>query len=187
MIRLQHIDKSFDSRAVFSDFSCEFESEKPNCILGESGCGKTTLLRMLLGLEKPDRGEISGLHGRPAVLFQEDRLCESFSALRNIRLVSPKLPRELVLEEMQKLGLPLLPQPVRTLSGGEKRRVAILRAALYEGDYFVFDEPFRGLDIHTRDLTQAYLMEKTAGKTVLVVTHDPQEAQAWGGTILKLT
>ena len=187
MITVEHLSKSFGSKTLFSAFSCQFESGRPNCILGESGCGKTTLLRMLLGLEKPDSGVIRGLSGKPSVLFQEDRLCEAFSAVRNIRLAAPKLPRETVLASMKRLGLPLDAQPVRTLSGGEKRRVAILRAALYEGDYYILDEPFRGLDPGTRDLAQDYLMEVTKGKTVIVVTHDPQEALVWGGTMLKLS
>ncbi len=185
-IEIRHLNKSFGGKELFQDFSYTFPEGEASCILGESGCGKTTLLRMILGLEKPDSGTIEGVPGKVSVLFQEDRLCEDFTALTNIRLAVPSASPDTIRQELARIGFREGRRPVRTLSGGERRRVAIVRSALYGGDLFVLDEAFRGLDPQTRDEALAYMREKTKGRTVLVVTHDPEEAKIWNGPVLSL-
>jgi len=186
MIEVRHLYKQFGDKALFEDFSFTFPEGQPSCILGESGCGKTTLLRMLLGLEKPDAGEIAGVPDKVSVLFQEDRLCEDFTALTNIRLACPQASPDEIRRDLARLGFREGGRPVRTLSGGERRRVAIVRSALYGGELFILDEAFRGLDPQTRDLALDYMRETTHGKTAIIVTHDPEEAKIWGGPILQL-
>ena len=120
-------------------------------------------------------------------MFQEDRLCENASAVSNIRLVNPALSKGEAEAMLRELGLgDSLGQPVRTLSGGMKRRVAILRALAAEYDVLFCDEPFKGLDQATKAQVLDYFLARTQGKTVLVVTHDPEEAKSLGGHTLLL-
>ena len=80
-IKIKHLGKAYGEQQILKDFSCLFPEGKTTCIRGKSGCGKTTLLRLLLGLESPDTGEIEGMEGKKiAAVFQEDRLCENLSA-----------------------------------------------------------------------------------------------------------
>jgi len=185
-IDIKNLTKCFGDKLLFDDFSYTFTEGQPTCILGESGCGKTTLLQMILGLEKPDEGCIEKSPGRISTVFQEDRLCEAFNPYVNIRMVCPEATHEEIDAELSRLGFKLTHQSVSTLSGGEKRRVALVRAAMYGGDLFILDEAFRGLDPQTRMAAMEYMKEKSRGKTCIIVTHDEQEAAFWGGNILKL-
>lgn len=146
------------------------------------------LLSLLLGLVQPDAGEIRGMEGRKlSAIFQEDRLCENAGAVSNLRLVNPRLSKGEAEKMLRSLGLgDSLGQPVRTLSGGMKRRVAILRALGAPYDTLLCDEPFKGLDEATKEQVIAYFQEKTRGKTVILVTHEKSEAQALGGELLLL-
>ena len=181
-IKLCKIKKSFGINPVIDDLSCSFPKGETSALLGISGRGKTTLMRILMGLEKADSGEILGLDGlRPSAVFQENRLCENLSAVSNIRLVNPSLTRGEVLREMEKVGLcGCADQSVCSLSGGMKRRVALLRAIMADWDILFLDEPFEGLDSETRKKTIAYVRSRTRGKTVLIVTHVPQELEMLG-------
>ena len=154
---------------------CVFPEGKTTCIRGRSGCGKTTLIRLLLGLDIPDKGKIEGISDRKiSAVFQEDRLCENLSAASNIRLVCTKTISDRELEEAYKAVA--LQKPVRELSGGMRRRVSILRALLADSDCVIMDEPLRGLDEKTRAKTIDYILKKTEGKTLIFVTHEEKEA-----------
>ena len=187
-ITLRHVWRSFGEKQVLRDFSHTFPQGELTVVMGPSGCGKTTLLSLLLGLETPDKGEVLGMEGRKkSAVFQEDRLCENAGAVSNIRLVNPALTKAQAEEMLSALGLSdSLKQPVRTLSGGMKRRVAILRALAAEYDVLLCDEPFKGLDAETKALVMDYFLGKTKGKTVILVTHDSAEAAALGGHLLLL-
>ena len=141
---------------------------------GPSGVGKTTLLRILLGLEKPDSGELMGMAVRWSAVFQEDRLCETFSAVDNVLMTSPSsMSRAEVRRELMEL-LPeeVLDRPAATLSGGQKRRVAICRALCALSELLILDEPASGLDPRTRVEYTAILKElRDQGKTLLVSSH----------------
>lgn len=187
-IELRNVSKAFGEKQVLKGFSYTFPEGELTCVMGPSGCGKTTLLSLLLGLEQPDAGKILGMEGRrKSAVFQEDRLCENASAVSNIRLVNPALSKGEAEAMLRELGLgDSLGQPVRTLSGGMKRRVAILRALAAEYDVLFCDEPFKGLDQATKAQVLDYFLARTQGKTVLVVTHDPEEAKSLGGHTLLL-
>lgn len=187
-IELRDVCKSYGEKKVLDHFSHKFPEGELTCIMGLSGCGKTTLLSLLLGLESPDSGQIFGMEGRKkSAVFQENRLCENTGAVSNIRLVNPSLTKEETEAMLCALGLSdSLRQPVRTLSGGMKRRVAILRALAAEYDVLFLDEPFKGLDTGTKSLVMGYFLGKTKGKTVILVTHDPSEAETLGGRLLLL-
>ena len=188
MIGLKNVTKAFDGKTVFSDATVLFPDGETTNIMGASGCGKTTLLRLLAGLTDVDSGTVL----KPksvAFVFQEDRLCEDFSAVANIRLVTGnRLSREAILQEFAVLGLDedSALAPVKTLSGGMKRRVAIARAVLADAPVVLLDEAFKGLDAALRDTVIAYVSEKTKGRTVLNVTHSEEEAALLGGVIWKM-
>lgn len=182
-IRMEEISLSFGDKKVLDRFSASFPLGQATCIMCSSGCGKTTLLRILLGLQRPDSGRIIGRPERMGAVFQEDRLLEGFSSLANIRLVTGrKVPRHIIQAHLTELGLgDCVRDPVSTLSGGMQRRVAIARAVLYDPALLVLDEAFKGLDADTRLRAMEYVRAHSQGRTLVTVTHDPQEAAFWGG------
>ena len=186
MIELKNLNKAFGEKQVLKNLNWTIPEGSTSVIMGPSGGGKTTLLRILLGLEHADSGTVSGLEGkRLSAVFQEDRLCENVSAVSNLRLVNPALSRKSAESMLAKLGLgDALRQPVRELSGGMKRRVAIARALCTEYDVLLADEPFKGLDEETKRRTMEFFSESVQGKTVIIVTHDPSEAEILEGRIL---
>ena len=144
---LEQVTKGFGDHVVLQEFSARFPGGQCTCIMGPSGCGKTTLLRLILGLEQPDSGRILGQTFPMAAVFQENRLFEDFSALSNVTAVCSKERRSEAAQHLIALGLgESLHAPVRTLSGGMKRRVAVARAVLAPGEILILDEPFTGLD-----------------------------------------
>lgn len=186
---VKNLCKSFDGKPVLADFSCVFPDGKITCIVGPSGCGKTTLLNLMMNLFPADSGSIEGLAGHTiAAVFQEDRLLEHCSPAANLRAVLRS--REAIAQipdALRAVGLSdASDKSVRNLSGGMKRRVAILRALLTDADILLMDEPFRGLDTDTRAAVIHWMRPKIEGKTVILVTHDPAEAKLLGGTILEL-
>lgn len=189
-LQITGVYKSFEGHRVLNDVSLRIPAGETVCLLGPSGCGKTTLLRIIAGLESADGGTIEGLPPQVTVLFQEDRLCEEFSALTNVRfVVGGRMTKQEIAAHLQEVGLSQesVRQPVATLSGGMKRRVALVRAVCSGGELFLLDEPFKGLDADTRLQVIDYWKRHTAGKTVLCVTHDAQEALLLGGTCSKMT
>ena len=183
-IIIREVYRSFGEKEVLHGFSARLQAGTITGLMAPSGSGKTTLLRILMGLDRPQRGEITGLDGlRVSAVFQEDRLCENLNAAANIRLVTPTLTLETVEASLQAVGLgDSSRQPVRELSGGQKRRVAILRALLAQYDLLLLDEPVRGLDAATKQVVLTDTPTRCAGQTVLLVTHDPEELDAMGVT-----
>lgn len=189
---IRKLCKSYDGRPVLEHVSMALESGQIYCLMGASGSGKTTLLRILLGLETADSGAIEpspGERGRwLAAVFQEDRLCEGFTPLDNVMLAAGRfITPDMARAELCKL-LPeeSISRPVYTLSGGMKRRTAICRALLAPSDGVVMDEPFTGLDEQTKRGVINYIKEKTAGKLLLISTHQEEDIALLGGTLITL-
>lgn len=194
-IIISHLSKSYGENKVFSDFSAVFERGKTTCIMAPSGAGKTTLLRILTGLETADAGRIEGMDGlKKSMVFQEDRLCENLSVSANIRLVRQKKTwgrdqkeKKEIQEALEAVGLAGNgDQQVRELSGGMKRRVALLRALYSDWDILFLDEPFKGLDEETKTQVMCYTKEKCRGKTVIFVTHERSEAEEMGDILYQM-
>lgn len=187
MLKAVKICKKFGDNVILRDFTHEFAEGETTAILGRSGVGKTTLLNILMGLLPPDSGEVIR-EGKISALFQEDRLCENLTAGANIRLVTGKrLSKERIAEEFAAAGLSGCEnKPARELSGGMKRRTAMLRALLGEYDILFADEPFKGLDEDTKRSVMNYFKEKTAGKTVVFITHDNEECELLADDIIQL-
>lgn len=179
-IQLQNVCKTFDQHPVFINWNQNFKTGMVHVLKGPSGCGKTTLLRMLMGLEIPDSGTITPLQSyRKAAVFQEDRLCENLSAMQNVLMVVRNQSKKDLLDQLKQdfyqVGLDDMYQKVSTLSGGMKRRVAILRAMYANADIIFFDEPLKGLDDTTKEKVMLFIKERIKDKTVFWVTHDVDE------------
>ena len=187
-IVLQNVSKTFDGKRVLSRLSLTLPGGEICCIRGRSGIGKTTLLRIIAGLLPPDEGTVEDVPEKIGFVFQEDRLCEDFSALSNIRLVTGRtLTKEELLKHLEELGLrENADLPVRDFSGGMKRRIALARAICADADLILLDEPFKGLDPSLRMDVIDYVKRHTKGKTVICVTHEETEAELLGGRLIEL-
>ncbi len=194
-IRLNDLSLSFGDKQVLRDFSLTLAPGRVTALMGPSGSGKSTVMNLLLGLLRPDEGSVRIPAGtRISAVFQEDRLIGSLTVRANLRAVTGRSFSE---EKAASLlaafglepgedGLPVLSETVSNLSGGMKRRVALARALLVPFDLLLLDEPFTGLDADTKDRVIRALRPLFAGKTVLLITHDPAEAKAFGATEKKL-
>ena len=185
-IAVKNVYKSYGDKKVLTDVSAVFPAGRCICIMAESGKGKTTLLRLIMGLEAPDSGSIMGVPERISVVFQEDRLCEEFSIAANIRMVLSR-DTDMSDDDIRRLMSELamdedINTPVSKLSGGMKRRVAIARAIAYDSEWLILDEPFKGLDEASRDKVIGTITQKR--KSVIMVSHNIAEAERMNATIL---
>ena len=202
-ILLRGISKSFSGKTALRKVDMTFPAGSVTVLMGPSGCGKTTLLNLILGLLKPDEGNIlfspSGACAasespatlspevKAAAVYQEDRLIESLTAAANIQLACPRCTRAEVLEALDALGLAAdADTSVSTLSGGMRRRVALARALLFPSALLALDEAFDGLDSVTRDRVIDYAKTQLRGRTVVMVTHTAEEAVRIGGAVVQL-
>ena len=186
-IIVKNLCKTYDHNQVLNHFSCTFREKKMTCIMGKSGIGKSTLLSILMGLEKADEGTVSGMeHQKISAIFQENRLFENLDAVTNIHITTGKTKEEIAgfLKEMELDDV--AGKPVSEYSGGMKRRVAIARALLAEYDILIMDEPLQGLDAETKEKVATVIKTQTAGKTVLFVTHDEKEAEFFEAECMEL-
>lgn len=168
-IRVRGLCKAYGETRVFQNFSAVYEMGRIYYLRQPSGSGKTTLLSILAGIEKADAGSIR-VPERVSMLFQEDRLCEEYDAIKNVELVCGN--RKQASEALLKLLEPeSLEKPCSSLSGGMKRRVALVRAMEAEADFVLLDEPFVGMDRENRRMAEQYIQERQQGRTILIATH----------------
>ena len=191
-MKLQICDlcKQFDGVAVLDHVSMELESGHIYCLTAPSGKGKTTLFRILMGLETADSGRLFMERVPIGAVFQEDRLCETFSAVDNVLMTSPSsMSRAEVRRELMAL-LPeeVLDRPAATLSGGQKRRVAICRALCALSELLILDEPITGLDPSAiQDFYHLIKkLNKEDGITIIMVSHDIGNVISQANKILHL-
>ena len=172
-LRVEHLCKRYGENAVLDDISFTARVGVTR-LLGPSGIGKTTLLRVLLGLETPDSGTVNGDKFRWTAVFQENRLLEGLDAEGNLRFVlganynaaaAQALLEELGLGDVGK-------KKVRDYSGGMQRRLALARALLAPSDALALDEPFTGLDSETREAALRAILRAAETKIVLLSTHE---------------
>lgn len=173
---------SFGGKRVFTKLNLTVEGPV-TVVEGPSGEGKTTLLRLLAGLLKPESGSITGAPVKPSVMFQENRLLPWFTARENVAAVTAS-PRE----ADRWLELVELSEEAGTrpgeLSGGQQRRVALARALAYPSDALLLDEPLKGLDeaLIRRLIPKVKALERP----IVVTSHSALETSLWGGTVLQL-
>ena len=188
-IILDHISKAYGEKQVLRALSHSFPQGQISCILGASGCGKTTLLRLIAGLEAPDSGAITGLEGKKiSAVFQEDRLFENLSAEKNVLLTAgAHFSRADARALLTELGLGAdARRAVRDFSGGMRRRVAVARALAADYELLLLDEPLSGLDGDNRAGVLALIRARAAGRTLICVSHDPEDAARLDAEILRL-
>ena len=187
-LRVENLCKAYDGESVLRDVTFT-AGEGVTCIMAPSGTGKTTLLRILLGLERPDGGSVSVPQDcRWAAVFQEDRLLEQLDAMGNLRFaLGGELDEKRAAALLARLGLEdVSTKRVRDFSGGMKRRLTLARALLAPFDALVLDEPFTGLDEENRSVAMACIRQEAAGKIVLLVTHEEADAAGFGAQIIRL-
>ena len=188
MLTVEHLTKQFGAKTLFRDLSLTVEG--PAVLWAPSGWGKTTLLRILMGLDTPTAGRVQGV-GRAAAVFQEDRLCPQLTAVQNVALVLPgseKQYKAQIEADFQQLGMDMaaLALPAARLSGGQKRRTALLRALWASSDTLLLDEPFTGMDPGTLSAVAALLRRRCTEKPVLLATHDREAIRLLGWPVLEL-
>ena len=173
VIEIENLCKCFENTYVLSDFNVTIPLDRPLVLIGSSGVGKTTLMRLIAGLTEPDSGTIRGVPERGVFVFQDNRLLPQLSARDNIRLVLPGYDAERADLLLEKLGLSeISDNKAATLSGGEQRRLALARALAPESDILYLDEAFRELDEkHEREALQL-MIELSQDKAVILATHD---------------
>ncbi len=169
-LRLQDISVSYGEQQVLQDFSATYEPDKLYVLDSPSGSGKTTLLRIIAGLTKPDAGKVETNGQKVTMLFQEDRLCEEYSALKNVELVavSRSAAKEHLLQLLEEEDIH---KPCKELSGGMKRRVALARAFAAGADILLLDEPYNGLDEENRMRVAGYIEENGKNRVVIMASH----------------
>ena len=206
MLELKNISKRFKDRQILSNFNLTVEENKILAIVGPSGGGKTTLLRMLAGLEKIDSGEIiyngeslpiDELEKRNLLgfVFQDFQLFPHLTVLENL-VLSPIKTMNMSKEEAEQKALILLEKLglskqinsySNSLSGGQKQRVALARAMMINPKIIGYDEPTSALDPELRlEVEKLILQNKELGITQIVVTHDLQFAENIADSILKV-
>lgn len=172
MIDVSNLTVKFD-RTVIKNFNISFPSKGVFCIFAPSGTGKTTFLNAIAGLVKFS-GNIE-VKGKISYLFQEDRLLNWLNAKENILLVEPS--KEKVEKYSKLFGVDVfINEMPQNLSGGMKRRVALVRTLAYDADVYLLDEPFKGLDEGNVFNVYEAIKEISKEKLVLVVTHNEQDA-----------
>ena len=210
MIELKGLWKSFEGRDVLKDINATFENGKTNLIIGQSGSGKTVLMKCIVGLLTPERGELlydnrnflamgknekKALRREMGMIFQSAALFDSMTVLDNVLLAPTKVqkrPKAEVQQEaealLDRVGLLAKKNSYpRELSGGQKQRVAIVRALCMHPEILLFDEVTAALDPEmVREVLDVMLDLAKQGKTMIIVTHEMQFARAIANRVIFL-
>lgn len=168
-IHVESISKAYNGQPVLQNRNEIYKPGELYYLTSPSGSGKTTFFRILSGLEEADTGSVT-LGLKYSMVFQEDRLCEEYSALRNVEMVTgnEKRAREALLQLLEESALE---KPCSQLSGGMKRRVALVRAMESASHCVLLDEPFTGMDAATRMQAECYIRERQKGRILVIATH----------------
>lgn len=185
MIKIDNISFGYTKTPVLNNFSLSIGDNDKICLFGESGCGKTTLLRLILELEKPQKGSINKTKGKAAVVFQDNILLPFKTVLENITLMGAD--KDTALFQLKALGIESIANSLPDeLSGGMQRRAAIARALSTDFDFLVLDEPFTGLDEDNIKLAAKHILDTVKDKPIILVTHSLYEAELLNTKIIKL-
>ena len=191
---IKNLTKHFDNKCIFNSFSYKFSDIGLYALLGKSGVGKTTLLRIIAGLDKKYEGEVlgGGFH-TVSVAFQEYRLFPHLSAIDNLVMTLYKKTDEEKIKRcknmLSRLGfsevdMNLLPHE---MSGGMQQRVSLARAFLKDASIILLDEPTKELDEENTRLVHALITEYSKSKLVIMVTHKPDDIALTSPTVINIT
>lgn len=187
MIKLENLCKRFGDHAVIEGLSYTLPDKGIFALMGPSGLGKTTLLRLLAGLEQPSNGTLESDHKRVSVAFQEPRLISWLDCKENITFVLSENngSSEIADSFLKKLELSAVANArPETLSGGMKQRLSLARALAFGGDLLLLDEPFTGLDAALKERIAPLIKAANPNGLTIVITHDKTEAALLGATVL---
>lgn len=199
MIAVKNVGKAYGANTVFADVSFTVEDQKGMFLTGASGCGKTTLLRLIAGFDLDYTGEIR-IDGRTmtekiqprerdvAVVFQEPTLWNHMTIRKNLMYGMKQKDDEAVQKIAEKLEIAeLLDRYPEEISGGQAKRASLARALLADKKYLLLDEPLSNVDRKTKDIILDYLSEEVIGKkSVIYVTHDAEERNRMKLDVLEL-
>lgn len=194
-ICIRNLTKTYGNDKIFNKFNIEFEDNKVNCIVGESGCGKTTLLNIIAGLVEVDSCEIDGItHKDISYVFQEDRLIKWLTIEENLKIALKKYYEKDELNDkidkvLRLVGISEIKNKYPDeLSGGMKQRVNIARAFGKPSKIILMDEPFKSLDYKIKYIIINEFIEilRKENRMVILVTHDLEEALYFNGNIIVL-
>ena len=184
MIEFKKVSFAYEDKPVIENFDLLIPDGKVTAVMGLSGLGKTTVMKLAIGLLTPQDGEIIRDYASASYLFQENRLFET-SVINNLLMVG--IPREKAIDLLQKFDLQKdIDTPVDKLSGGMARRVAIARMLGVESEMYFIDETIKELDEHHRNKALELIREYTKNKTVMLITHDLEEAEYLNAKIISL-
>jgi ABC-type nitrate/sulfonate/bicarbonate transport system ATPase subunit len=174
VLKIENLSFSYGDNRLIENYSLTLNKGERICLSAASGKGKTTLLRLISGLETPHGGSIT-INGTIAYLFQEDRLIPWRTAAENIILAGAT--RSEALAALEAVGLDgSADKYPRELSGGMKRRVAIARTLCFGGDLLLLDEPFTGIDAERRELVAGAIDSYFAGSAMILISHIADES-----------
>ena len=184
-MKISNLHKSFGDKSIFKSLSYNFEDGKVTALMGESGIGKTTLLRIIAGLDNDYTGSIER-PTRISYVFQEPRLFSQISVLDNIKIVND-FPKHDVMKllDLVELGECANMYPSE-LSGGMKIRLSLARAIYYNADLILLDEPFASLDEDTKNRIAPKIFKLLENKTIIFVTHNQNDAIKYSDNIIKI-
>ncbi|MBQ8264365.1 MAG: ABC transporter ATP-binding protein [Oscillospiraceae bacterium] len=185
MIDIKNLSIAYGGESVIENFSLHVEKGGRIALMGPSGCGKTSLMNAVCGILKPQKGSVS-VDGKLSCVFQEPRLLPWLSALENVNAVlsdsAATMPETRKWLEAVGLGGNCGKLPSE-LSGGMQQRLAIARALAYGGDILLLDEPLKGMDPETEKAVTRLILESSEGRTLMLITHDEAEAEAFADQI----
>ncbi len=190
MIKLKDLSFSYGEKDVLKSLDFTFPDKGIFAVMGASGEGKTTLLRLLAGLEKPTAGKIEHTHAKVAVCFQEPRLIPWLDCENNVKFVLSKEEQgsDAIKELLHAFALDGYEKKLPSaLSGGMKQRLSLARALAVGADLLLLDEPFSALDTALRKRIALLVKKANPGGLTLVVTHDKRDAALLGATVLHLS
>jgi NitT/TauT family transport system permease protein len=184
-ITARNLVKAYGEKTVLAGLNLELTAGQRYVISSPSGTGKTTLLRLLAGIEHPDSGTLSNTN-QAAMVFQEARLFEQRSAIQNIQLVVGQYVELPTIRSVVACLLPTdaLDLAVDQLSGGMRRRVELCRALLFPSQLLLLDEPFAGLDSANSAMAQELIMGMLDGRTLVISSHDLEDIEALGCQVI---
>ena len=187
---ISNLSKKFGKKVIFDNFSLDIGEKGIYALYGRSGCGKTTLLRIIAGLDKKYSGNIGfGNIKKISYVFQEPRLLNNLTALENVSIVLGNDPfkKEKATSWLNKMGLEddILSYPDE-MSGGMKQRVAIARAFAFDGDILLLDEAFNGIDAQTTESIMDTVIEYSNSKPCIFVSHDKRQIEYLNCNVITL-
>ena len=183
-IQINNLTKKYGDKVVFENYTNTFNFDGILLIKGASGLGKTTLMRMIAGLEKADKGKITKDAKSISFMFQEDRLIPFVSVLKNLTAVCGE---DKALHYLKLMGLesekdnsPL------SLSGGMRRRVSLARALCFNSDLVILDEPFKGLDEELKSTICEIIKEESKKRDFIIISHVSEDGKILNAKIIEL-